>query len=279
MNNRTVQRLSLRVLALVPALFGCASRQGDDAFTTNYKIAIAERRACNRKCHIAHMAARDLCRPGRENPAICYAENPSYFRRTIDEKAQCSEACQRGFDDRAARVDRPDYPQDHLPPDREDNEPYNSGNPRPSVPLPHPVLANHDYRVSDGTCRVENTNVAVPVLPATRMQQSRTGWAKQVNGQWVITLIEDEMKQFTPAVQRFLFAHECGHVNSGDFSANMENSANCWAARRLSEENGMTVADWKEVRNALVKAFPTRDGLYKPGHEQFADIENCARNR
>lgn len=73
--------------------------------------------------------------------------------------------------------------------------------------------------------------------------------------------------------QIFLFAHECGHVNSGAFLS--EVAANCWAARRLSAQRVLSASEWEIVRQVLLTAYPFPVGPYPSGADQWAQIQTC----
>jgi hypothetical protein len=80
---------------------------------------------------------------------------------------------------------------------------------------------------------------------------------------------------FGAATQKFLFAHECGHVNTGDAGPMKEVSANCWGAQFAQKQYHMQPSDWSEVRNVLVAYFPTPAPPYPSGVDQWIGIQQC----
>jgi hypothetical protein len=69
-----------------------------------------------------------------------------------------------------------------------------------------------------------------------------------------------------PYVQRFLVAHECGHINS--YPNLSESTANCWAAARLRRLNLFTPGEWQALYQFLLAVFPGPVGPYPSGVDQ-----------
>jgi hypothetical protein len=98
-------------------------------------------------------------------------------------------------------------------------------------------------------------------------------------GGWLIRFrpgpAQGNWESFTTATQKFLFAHECGHVNDGDSGPTKELSANCWGAKFARDKYSLSDVEWTEVRNALLLYFPAPSPPYPAGVDQWAAIQQC----
>ena len=77
------------------------------------------------------------------------------------------------------------------------------------------------------------------------------------------------------AAQIFLFAHECGHVNSGDPPS--EVAANCWGTTRIDSQRIFNAAEWETVRQVLIQRYPVAVGPYPSGDRQWELMQPCRR--
>lgn len=138
------------------------------------------------------------------------------------------------------------------------------------------------YSVSNFECRDENLGWPVDIEYDVPDQQYTGLTAPHVAERMWTMKFRPDFRGFSPAVKLFMFAHECGHVNSQDLGVNAENAANCWAAKRLTVEHAMSDSDWNQVAEMLMQYYPsaiasaTNPGSgYKSGAEQVRDIVTC----
>jgi hypothetical protein len=91
-------------------------------------------------------------------------------------------------------------------------------------------------------------------------------------GYWKIEFRPAAWQRYPAPVQKFLFAHECGHVNGPDMS---EQTANCWGAKYARDTYGLSDSDWAQVFNLLLSVFRMPSGPYPAGPVQVTMIRQC----
>lgn len=158
----------------------------------------------------------------------------------------------------------------------------------PNEPVPQfgraSIQNNRTFFAGDGTsesCAVELRSVLLPpvgtIVPLEADNSMEfTGATTLVP--FVIRLNLNKLSEQAVQVQKFTFLHECGHVNDGVFGnpgPSSELAAHCWAAKRLTEERAFTPGDWEVLHQFLVEAFPTAQGRYPSGEDQWQHILGC----
>jgi hypothetical protein len=113
----------------------------------------------------------------------------------------------------------------------------------------------------------------------------KSGLATVSGNQPVIFLKAEDLRRYSPPVQRFLYAHECGHQALGQVIAalyfrvnlgpNEELAADCFAANELIRVGRMTNEDWNEIA-AFLSAVPG-DPTTFAGPERVRRLRNCIR--
>lgn len=227
-----------------------------------------ERRDRERGCKLECSQARD------RHDARCDASlGADTFSSCLERSDSSLERCTKGCDEdrEAGRASSDDVSAEMAP------APRASRTPAPALPgsSPNPNAGSSD--VARKQCVDENTGWPVfvyenvPGLPfhgLTSPHPESRSWTIQ---------FRPDAASFPVSVQRFLFAHECGHVNTA-LAQPAEINANCWAARRLTQLRAMTSRDWEEVHQILVMAFPQPTGPYPSGEQQFSMIMQCVAN-
>jgi hypothetical protein len=148
------------------------------------------------------------------------------------------------------------------------------------VPMPtaqHPGVPPAGFTARDGTqlrCQDgQGKVVTVRFDPGAPF----SGFTQLTPMGWLITFrpgpAASNWDSFTTANQKFLFAHECGHVNDGDGGPTKETSANRWGAKFAQDNYKLSKVDWAEVKDALLKYFPVPNPPYPAGATQWRDIQ------
>lgn len=293
-------------------LLGCGSAQTSrNEYQQNKREAERENRRCLQVCDAtegSEVPVADLSDPRPHKRAEtcrlrCSNEltekrtsvpNPEgepsaeYLERRAREQAcklECSETRDRrdrhcsqsnGADQFVACLDTSDRNAERCSMDcKEDRDPMPR---RPDAPPPTEPggSSRHISDVSQKECVDENSGWPVLIsenVPGLAFHGVTTPHPEART--WTIQFRPDAA-MLSVAMQRFLFAHECGHVNTA-LAPPQEITANCWAAKRLARLRAMTTADWEEVHAELVHYFPFPTGPYPSGEEQFARIMQCAR--
>jgi hypothetical protein len=158
----------------------------------------------------------------------------------------------------------------------------------PNEPVPvfgqASIQNNRTFFAGDGTsesCTVELNNILFP--PVGTIVPLREDDSMEFTG--ATTLVPFEIRlnlrllsQQAVQVQKFTFLHECGHVNDGVIGnpgPSSELAAHCWSAQRLKQERAFTPGDWEVLHQFLLQAFPTAQGRYPSGADQWAHIQAC----
>lgn len=113
----------------------------------------------------------------------------------------------------------------------------------------------------------------------------KSGLATVVNNVPVIFLKPSDLQAYSPALQRFLYAHECGHHALGQVLAAFyyqlflgppyELAADCFAARSLRQQGRLSNAEFAQVMQFLA-AIPGDPTTY-PGPRRVEGIVSCAK--
>lgn len=288
--------------ALIVAVFsqGCGASQ-QEAYAANKQRAERQRAVCLRECDASYDAEKgrsiiaagrhqrscnndcfDAAREQRESVANPNGELTEAYKARRDRERECRRGCEASWE---RACDSSDGSTDEAASDRcvdrasassiscrkECSESPDPG-PRPP-PGPSPQT-RHRSDVAKGECIDENLGWKV-VISSNVISQRFTGFtqAHPEIRTWTIGFRPD-VANYTTAVQRFMFAHECGHVNSG-LGATAEITANCWAAKRLTQEDAMNGSEWQELYDVLVRAYPVPTGPYPAGESQVAMIKQC----
>lgn len=284
------QRMRMRIVggsALVACLvLGCGASQRQQ-YAANKKEALSERNQCTHQCDLVFDRER--------------AANRTYSLAPLNHANECNAACFDAYRDKKASVEDPDdgccvadrsgdrgwngrAPTLDSSPTPYEFPPTPYGNAQPVInggtPRPQYDRGTYVSHVSNNECVDEIHGPSVPVRVTFNVpyqeQKISVGLTvpHEAPREWTISFRED-FAGFSPTFQRFAFAHECGHVNSGDPGSDNENAANCWAARRLTREHAMNQSDWVEVRRVLTEAYQRQVGNMPPGPEQMIRMQRC----
>jgi hypothetical protein len=139
-------------------------------------------------------------------------------------------------------------------------------------------VASSPFTAKDGTplvCTISNIAKGIfgtRIIPTLDPYACNDGCTKPTPFGWTIAFKPQTWSGWSAGVQKFLFAHECGHVNANDM---LEQSANCWGAEFAAKQYNLTGQEWAEVEGILLYLFPTPNGPYPDGASQVAVIERC----
>ncbi|HEV2082837.1 MAG TPA: hypothetical protein VGR32_10340 [Brevundimonas sp.] len=112
--------------------------------------------------------------------------------------------------------------------------------------------------------RIYVTNGLDNVGIATRTQQ----------GQPIIVLNPNVFARFSPTVQVWWFAHECGHHALGPY--NSETNADCWGVKVMRQQ-GLLHSYWQLDQFAReLASLPGSPTGHLPGPARAWNIANCA---
>lgn len=116
----------------------------------------------------------------------------------------------------------------------------------------------------------------IPVQIIANPYLNNVGVAHAGNvGQPVIQLNPQVMNQFSPFVQVWWFAHECGH-HALHPSVNSESNADCWGIRVMRNQG---LIQWPAQLNAFANELASLPGSpagHLPGPVRAMNIANCA---
>lgn len=263
--------------AFLPLLAACPPpepQNADSGHHSAYIDAMRERSSCQRDC----WKTKDDDVKSCIDRNLADAQYDTCVARADEDRKSCDTGCKCTFD---VAVDI-----DHGNCDGGGGGGHEGGDPQPDYDPTEPPRGGRPharpagFAVSQFQCADERQGLPVQVIYHVA-GIGYTGLTTPVGNGFLIRFRPD-FDSYSPTVQRFIFAHECGHVNSRDFGVSAEVTASCWAASRLTQENAMSMSDWEEVHQMLVLNYPqptpsqTNPGtIYPSGEQQYQSLMRC----
>jgi hypothetical protein len=93
-------------------------------------------------------------------------------------------------------------------------------------------------------------------------------------GQPIIVMNPDVLARFTPLVQVWWFAHECGHHALGPY--NSETNADCWGVRVLRDQGFIRSVHDLQAFAYDLSSLPGSAVGHLPGPQRAQNVINCS---
>lgn len=249
-----------RILMLSLFLFACAEQTSSVQASPRQRFLEAwrENSACEERCRSSRDAKWSEC--NKQYTGIDDAEFARCESEVDARQDRCLDRCTQDFNDVKQELAE------------ERGEPGDAEQPSPVHARRHDGLGNSDdsgRRASGGfKCMAgPNSGQSGPIPVQFASDIPSMGWTDYYPGMgWIIKLRSD-FQRLSPALQRFVLAHECGHANSGDRGPGREVSASQWAAANLGSL--MSHEDWEEVHQMLVQRYPVAGNGYPDGESHW----------